>query len=318
MVLNTDTEALLQEINASDGPQYWEMPINEARAFFNQISSDLATPAPRVESEFDKIIESKDKQLKVRVYSPKKKDHDINSRLLPLIVHLHGGGLVLGSLDAYDAVCRNLCSRTPAIVVSVDYGLAPEYTFPVALVDSITAIKWAYKNAENLGADQSRFALVGDSAGGGLVAGATQSLASDPTIQIGFQVLVYPVTDWSNFTSASYEKFGGGGYLLTREMMQWFGDCYFKTKSDRKDPRASPLLAKEFNNLPPALIITAGYDPLYEEGKNYAIALKNAGVDVKHKNYEGQIHAFWSLGKAISEAESALNFASQSINEALN
>jgi len=317
MTLNADTEALLKEINESDGPQYWEVTIEEARAFFNKISSDLATPAPQIESESDTIIETGDKQINVRVYSPKVKDHNVNSDSLPLIVHLHGGGMVLGSLDAYNAVCQNLCALTPAVVVSVDYRLAPEFTFPIALEDSIAAIKWAYENAECMGADHDRFALVGDSAGGGLVAGATQLLASDPEIEIGFQVLVYPVTDWSSFSNASYEKFGDGGYLLTKEMMEWFCNCYFATKNDREDPRASPLLAREFNNLPSTLIITAGYDPLYEEGKNYAMALKKAGVDVIHKNYAGQIHAFWSLGSAISEAEEALSFAAQSIRRAL-
>ena len=152
MTLNADTDALLREINASDGPQYWEMSINEARAFFNQISSDLATPAPRVGSEPHKIIEIGNQKINVRIYSPRKNDNDVKSVLLPLVVHFHGGGLVLGSLDAYDAVCRNLCALTPAIVVSVDYRLAPEYTFPVALEDSITAIKWAHENAESMGA----------------------------------------------------------------------------------------------------------------------------------------------------------------------
>lgn len=317
MTLNKDTEALLKEINSSDGPQYWEMPIDEARAFFNQISSDLATPAPQIESESDRKIESGNEQINVRVYCPKTKDQNGDSNSLPLIVHLHGGGLVLGSLDAYDAVCRNLCALTPAIVVSVEYRLAPEYTFPVALDDSISAIKWSYNNAESMGADPGRIALVGDSAGGGLVAAATQFLSSDPKIEIGFQVLVYPVTDWSSFSNASYGTFGDGGYLLTKEMMNWFCNCYFATKSDREDPRASPLLATEFKNLPPALIITAGYDPLYEEGKNYAMALKRAGVDVIHKNYAGQIHAFWSFGKAISEAKAALSFAAQSIRRAV-
>lgn len=315
MRLDPQTKGLLDEIAAAEGPQYWEMPIDDARAFFNTISADLATPAPGIGSMEDRMIPVPDGEIGVRIYQPTEAARG-GVQELPLVLHFHGGGFVLGGLDAYDAVCQNLCERTPAVVVSVDYRLAPEHRFPIAVDDSIVATRWAWAEAAGLGADASCMALVGDSAGGCLVAAVTQALRDDRDINLAYQVLVYPVTDVGTLETASYSKFAEG-YLLSKEMMAWFAECYLNSDAEKMDPRVSPLRAERFDGLPPALIITAGFDPLLDEGIAYAKALEGAGVPVQHVNYEHQIHAFWSLGAAIDEAKDALGLAAAAIHDAV-
>ena len=315
MTLDPQTKALLDEIKEADGPQYWEMPLDEARAFFDTISADLATPAPAIGATEDRMVPVDGGEIAVRIYQPSEAARG-GAKTLPLVLHFHGGGFVLGSLNAYDSVCQNLCERTPAVVVSVDYRLAPEHRFPTALDDSIAATRWAAAEAAGFGADAGRMALVGDSAGGCIVAGVTQALKADASVDVAYQVLVYPVTDVGTMDTNSYNKFSEG-YLLSKEMMEWFGSCYLSNDAEKLDPRASPLRAESFDGLPPALVITAGFDPLLDEGVAYVKALEGAGVDVRLVNYEHQIHAFWSLGAAIDEAKDALGRAAKAIRDAV-
>ena len=217
----------------------------------------------------------------------------------PLIVYFHGGGWVLGSLETHDGICRSLAVGVDAVVVSVDYRLAPEHRFPAAVDDAYAALVWAAGCAESLGADASRLVVAGDSAGGNLAAVLAQ-MARTAGPEITFQLLVYPVTD-HEFTSASMEE-NATGYYLTRNMMRWFYELYLHDEQDADDVRVSPLRARDLAGLPPAYVMTAEYDPLRDQGIAYAAAMAVAGVPVATRQSPGLFHGFFSMSEQIDAA----------------
>ena len=220
-----------------------------------------------------------------------------------MLVHFHGGGFVLLGLDAYDPICRMLCAGAGCIVVGVGYRKAPENKFPKAADDSWAATRWVAENCANLGGDASRIAVAGDSAGGCLAAGVTHRAKAAGGPALAFQLLVYPLTDFAGDTD-SYRAFGED-HLVTAEMMNWYASCYLNDETEKDDPLASPLRFTDFAGLPPAYILTAGCDPLHDEGVAYARKLREAGVPVRHRDYPDQIHAFWSFGARIDAAAEA-------------
>ena len=229
---------------------------------------------------------------------------------LPILVHYHGGGWVIGSVDQSDNLCRAMANATPCIVVSVEYRLAPETRFPGGLEDCYAATTWVAEHGAERGGDPSRLAVGGESAGGNLAAAVSLLARERGGPKISFQVLIYPVTD-ANFETDSYRAMAEG-YGLTRDTMQYFWDLYLSDPAHAADPLASVLRA-DVAGLPPALVVTAEFDPLRSEGEAYAEKLKAAGVPVEHVAYPGQIHGFFSVGTMMEAGDKAVAAAARSL-----
>jgi acetyl esterase/lipase len=223
----------------------------------------------------------------------------------PLLVYYHGGGFLYGDLDTHDGLCRMLCRHAGAHVLAIDYRLAPEHPFPAAVEDARAALRWAFANAGGLGADPRRIGVGGDSAGGNLAAVVAQLAARDGGPAPVLQLLIYPVADFSQ-RRRSRELFGDG-FLLTDSEMDWFEANYLGADSaDARDPRASPLLAHDLSGLAPALVVTAAFDPLRDEGEAYAQALRDAGTPATLRRFPGFIHGFVSVAGVSRNARHAV------------
>ncbi len=246
--------------------------------------------------------------LPIRIYRP------AGAAPKPIIVYFHGGGWVLGSLDTHDATCRALARDTDAVLVSVDYRLAPEHRFPAAVEDSGTAVAWAAAHADELGGDADRLVVAGDSAGGNLAAVIAQrSRVGGP--KVAFQLLIYPVTD-HEFTSDSMED-NAEGYFLTRDAMRWFYSHYLNDDAEGDDPRVSPLRADDLGGLAPAFVLTMEYDPLRDQGVAYARALAAAGTDVTATTYPSLFHGCFGMGEMIDAARAPFDDAVAAIRSAV-
>jgi acetyl esterase len=254
-------------------------------------------PIP-VRAVSDVTVDGGDGQLRGRHYIP-----DQPGGPSPLLLYLHGGGFVVGDLDTHDQACRMLCRYAGVHVVSVDYRLAPEHPFPAATEDSHAALRWAFGNAARLGADPARVAVGGDSAGGNLAAVAAQAakLGGDPVPAL--QLLIYPAIDRTT-PYPSLELFGTG-FFLTRDEMDWFDRTYAGVVADRADPRLCPLRGADLSGLAPALVVTAGFDPLRDEGEAYASALAAAGTQVTLLRKPTMIHGFINMIDLSSSARAA-------------
>ena len=233
----------------------------------------------------------------------------------PVLVYYHGGGWVIGDLDTHDTLCRELANAAGCAVVAVDYRMAPEHRFPTAVDDCIAATRWVREHAAALGVDATRLAVGGDSAGGNLAAVVAIAMRDAGDLPIRFQLLIYPATDqrrgWPSHTT------NGQGYLLTAETMDYFHDHYLPDKAQDGDWRASPLLHPELSKLPPALVLTAGYDPLRDEALQYSHRLTQAGNRATHINFERQIHGFITMGKVIDEANTAVQICAAQLRREL-
>jgi acetyl esterase len=218
------------------------------------------------------------------------------------VVYFHGGGWTCGDLDTHDSVCRGIAVHGRCAVVAVDYRMGPEHRFPAAVEDAIAAVRWVSENARSLAIDPSRLALAGESAGGNLAAVAAIAFR-DSGPAIAMQILVYPVVDQAADTD-SLRRFARG-YSLTRELLRWYQAQYLRDERDRADWRASPLLARDLSRLPSAYVVTAGFDPLLDEGRAYADRLRQAGVPVVYECFEGMIHGFLPMGGALAAARHA-------------
>ena len=230
---------------------------------------------------------------------------------LPCLAYFHGGGWVCGDLDTHDAVCRGIANHARCAVISVDYRLGPEHRFPAAVEDARAALAWIARNAAALDVDPARLAVGGDSAGGNLAAVAALEARDAGGPELALQILVYPVTDLG-MGSASYARLAEG-YGLTRADMGWYRDRYLRDAGDAADWRASPLRARDVSGLPPAYVVTAGFDPLHDEGEAYAQRLADAGVPVTYECFEGQIHGFLLMGGVMAAANHAVYRIGQAI-----
>lgn len=264
-------------------------------------------PGPEAAKVEDKLVPGQDGLLTVRFYTP------FGVGPFPVLVWLHGGGWVEGDLDKADGTARQLSKRIGCIVASVDYRLAPETKFPGPVEDCYIATQWISRNAQNLNVDPEKIAIGGDSAGGNLAAAVCIMARDRGGFSLIFQLLVYPVTD-HNFDTTSYQSCADG-YGLTRNSMMWFWAHYLKDKKDAKNSYAAPLQSEDLANLPAALVITAEYDPLCDEGKAYADALKTAGVNTDYNCYQGMIHGFFGMASKLDKAKQALDDAANILKQ---
>lgn len=243
--------------------------------------------------------------LRVRVYVPE------GPAGKPIVVYLHGGGWVSGDLDMHDSTCRRIANRAGCVVVNVDYRLAPEHPFPQALNDAQEALRWAGEHGAEFSGDPSLIAVAGTSAGANLAAALTLDEGHGPRPSL--QVLVYPVLD-SRMGTPSFREFATG-YLISSDQLRWYWDQYVPTLADREDPRASPSLAPSLGRVPPAVIVTAEYDPLRDEAEEYARALEREGVPVQLVRYEGQVHGFFGMLGTLEDAAIAVDDVADRISE---
>jgi acetyl esterase len=297
--LDPAVRLLLAAIEAQGNPPFETLPVAEARRFAAESLKPVEGTLEPLRSIEDISIPSPAGDIPIRIYTPD------SLPPCPAVVYFHGGGWVVCDLDTHDVVCSAIARRAGAVVVSVDYRLAPEHKFPAAVVDCYAATVWVASNAPRLGIDPKRISVGGDSAGGNLATVVCLKSRDENGPAIAFQALVYPVADLSSFDTGSYREFAVG-YQLTKAEMEWFRDCYLGRKEDARNPHASPLLARDLHGLPPALIITAECDPLRDEGEAYAKLLEQAGVPVVCTRYAGMIHPFFSLSGAIPQALDAI------------
>ncbi|HDP81192.1 MAG TPA: alpha/beta hydrolase, partial [Spirochaetes bacterium] len=265
--------------------------IPEVREFSRKGTAFLrgkGVPLPEVR---DMSIPARGGEVPVRVYFPEGKAP------FPVVVYYHGGGWVMGDLDSHDGLCRYLAAKTPAVVMSVGYRLAPEYPFPTAVEDAWAAVRWAVNNAATIKGDPKRIAVAGDSAGGNLAA-VVARLARSTGVRLSAQVLIYPATNLARLDTESYKNFGEG-YHLTRRYVEKFRELYMPDPKDWSDEKASPLLGKDPEGLAPAFVLTAQFDVLRDEGEAYASMMKEAGVEVTVKRYPGVIHGFIVMDRII-------------------
>ncbi|MFC3711829.1 alpha/beta hydrolase fold domain-containing protein [Sphingoaurantiacus capsulatus] len=282
---------------SKDQPRVETLPVEQARAGMAAMTEQLKALGPQVADTSEREIDGPAGPLRVRIYRP------AGDEPLPVIVFFHGGGWVLCSLDTHDNVCRGLSAGTNAIVVSVDYRLAPENRYPAAIDDCFAATQWAAANAASIGGDPAKIAAAGDSAGGNLAAAvALRARDSGGPALVG-QLLVYPVTDYPSDAMPSYAE-NGEGYGLTRPSMEFYWEQYLG-ESPADAPYAAPLRASDLSGLPPAFVITAEYDVLRDEGEAYAGALKAAGTDVEVTRYAGVNHGFFSMAGLVTAATQA-------------
>ncbi len=291
MSLHPQVAQLLERAAKSPLPPYYEVPAHIARRVYRDTRSVLAPKAPEV-AEARLILAPG--PVALRCYRPLGAKRE---EQLPALVYIHGGGWVIGDLDTHDVLCRELANGARCAVYSVDYRLAPEHAFPAAVEDCIAAVKF-------VAGRHQRVAVGGDSAGGNLAAVAALHARDHGGPEIAFQMLIYPGTDQRGEHPSVTRN--GEGYLLTKKAMDYFQAQYLPRKADFLDWRASPLLAKSLVGLPPAYVITAGYDPLLDEGRAYAERLAKEGVEVAYREYPDMVHGFILFGGVLDTANAAV------------
>jgi acetyl esterase len=301
VTLDPDAAFVFQAFQEAGRPPYETLSAGEAREYYLQARLVTNPDPPALKSVAPLAIPSPSGSIPARIYTPLKLRNA--GGLAPCLVFFHGGGWVIGDLDTHDVVCRKLADEGELIVISVDYRLAPEHKFPAAVDDAIAATTWIAGHAQDLGIDASRLVVGGDSAGGNLAAVVAISARDGDGPAISGQMLVYPATDFA-MTHASHSE-PETSILLTHSVIRWFRDHYLNGISDIGDWRASPARAKTFAGLPPAYVLTAGADPLRDEGDEYARRLKEAGVAVTWRTFPGQFHGFFTMGKLLQQANVA-------------
>jgi acetyl esterase/lipase len=310
MPLDPQAETIIGLVKQAGLPEFWQLTPDQAREQF-------ASRVQKMEAR-ESIYRSRDQRIPgpasdvpVRIYWPREAK---GSELFPALLWFHGGGFVIGDLDTHDSACRLLANQTDCMVVAVHYRLAPEFKFPAAVEDAHAALRWLALHGREIGADTDRIAVGGDSAGANL-ASVMAILARDEGYpKLAFQLLIYPCTA-PEPEMPSHRKFAEG-YLLTRNNIVWFYKHYLRTQRDIKDFRFAPLVTEDLSNLPPALLLVAGYDPLRDEGVAYAQRLIEAGNRVTLVNYEGMIHGFILAGGVLDAAKRAVAQSAAALREA--
>jgi acetyl esterase len=279
--------------------------LQERRVFIDRLmlfAARFKRPLPGLEIK-DATVPTPTGDLRVRIYDPAAK---APADRRPLMLFLHGGGFFSGSIETHDRVCQLLASKSQAVVVSVGYRLAPEHPFPAGVDDAYQALLWASVNAQALKTDPDRLIVAGDSAGGNLAAALTLRARAENGPRIAYQILIYPLLEMAHFDSETLKTLGGGGFFLTRETMMKMRHSYL-AGADASGPYASPLLVQDLRGLPPALVLTAEFDPLRSEGEAYAEKLNAQGVPARLRRFPGLGHGFFSMSGMIPQAVGAFD-----------
>jgi len=305
MSLAPEIEAFLKRLDALNLPQVWQAPVDEIRRN-TQGRTITSGPVENILEISNRFIPGPTADLPIRIYRPTVATN------APAIVYFHGGGWVLNFLDIYDASLARLANQSGATIIAVNYQKAPEHPFPIPFDDCYATLLWVVANATNLGIDENRIGVAGDSAGGNLAA-AVALKARDNDIALSVQILIYPATD-RNFDTASYKE-NATGYGLSTQAMQWFWDQYLQGSHHDENPYAIPMRASSFKALAPAIIITAQYDPLLTDGERYAELLHRDGVPVLYKGYEGMIHGFFTNMAITPTAQQAIDFIAYEVKK---
>ena len=308
MPLDPDVKTLLDQLEAVGGTGMHTLSPAEARAMYD---------AFRMPGGGDQTVQTRalgvagpHGDIPIRVYTPA----GGGAGHRPVVVHFHGGGWVIGSIETHDPTCRDLAAAADVVVVSVDYRLAPEHPYPVPLDEAYAALEWVAANASDLGGDANRLIVAGDSAGGNLATAVCLVARDRGDPPITFQLLVYPATDLTMSHPSIVEN--GEGYLLSQADMRYFTGHYLSGGADPRDPLVSPFFADDLGGLPPALVMTAEFDPLRDEGEAYAERLRDAGVPVEVRRYDGLIHGFFSMRELVPAAKPSLDHAVDAIRAA--
>jgi len=316
-MLDPQARALLDQMAEAGVPPVHMQTPDEARAAYRDRRGFTQPEAPMVGQVRDLAADG----LPMRLVRPLGAADDAK---LPLLLYFHGGGWTIGDLDTHDVLCRTLAADAGCAVLSVDYRMGPEHRFPAAVDDCLAALRYAQSNAAMLGVDASRIAVGGDSAGGNLAAVVCLMQRDAGAPMPVFQLLIYPATDMRGGTPS--HTVNGQGYLLTVDSMAYYRGHYMDDdlrpdappNPQWEDWRASPLLAASHASLPPALVLTAGYDPLRDEGRFYADALSAAGTPAQYVCFERQIHGFITMGRVIDEANTAVDLCATALRRAFH
>ena len=301
MALNPQVQAMRDRRARDNVVPLYTLPLQQARAedlAAIQLAAGAGEPVAEV---IDRDIPGPGGRLPIRIYRP-------HPGKLPLLVYFFGGGWTLGTIDTADAVCRSLANRIGALVVAVGYRLAPEHKFPAAVHDCHAATRWLVEHAVEIGADPARVAVGGDSAGGNLAAVVAQ-LARDSGPALAAQLLVYPNTEYGADTPSVRES--TDPMLFNRTSVEWYWSHYLSTPEDGLSPLASPMRAEDLSGLPPALVITAEYDPLRDQAEAYGRRLRRAGVAVSMRRYPGMVHGFFCMAGELDDGRVAINQAAR-------
>ena len=320
MELDPEMATAITEIERAGVPPWHALTVESARRVEDEVfTADESRPVGFVR---DLAIPGPGGEIPIRIYRPDVGDGGEASvgppgqPDRPVVVFYHGGGWVLGTLDSIDGVCRELAIRADCVVVSVDYRLAPEHPFPAAVEDAVAALSWVAEHAGAVGGDTDHVAVAGTSAGGNLAAATALHARDFDGPDIDAQCLLYPITDHELDTDSYAEN--ADGPLLSRADMEWFWDQYLRSPVDAANPYAAPLRAKDFTDLPPATVVTAGFDPLRDEGVAYAERLADAGVAVDHHHYPGMAHGFLSLTDGVTTADEGMDAVAEWLRETLD
>jgi acetyl esterase len=319
MPLHPQAQAILEAVESMGLPPFETMSLEEGRQTIAAFGNFMV-PVEEVESVVDTVVPAPETDVPLRIYTPAAVEgEEIEGGLRPGILYFHGGGFSTGSIDVVDPLCRALANRSRCVVIAVGYRLGPEHPYPAAVTDAYTATVWVHAKGPAFGIDTDRLAVMGDSAGANL-ATVTCMILRDKNEQakISLQILVYPVTDMVTDQSVSRQE-NAEGYLLTAGMIQWFTDKYLEGCDPEiaADPYCSPLFMENMSNLPAAIIVVAEYDPLRDEGIEYAKRLKEAGNFVDLRQEKGMIHGFFWLGGAIDRGREILDELGEDLRQSL-
>jgi acetyl esterase len=290
---------LMEQAEKDGRPKLHTQTHAKGRVAVDRMSEACEADPPEVAATIDGKIPVPGAELKIRRYRPLDVEGAVDGKGLPTLIYYHGGGWVIGNIETHDSTCRRIANKSRCQVISVDYRLAPEHPFPTPTEDSLAAFRYIRDNAAEFEADPSRLAVGGDSAGGNISAVVCQACKQTGEPMPAFQMLIYPATDARQQTES--RRLFAEGYFLTRDLMDWFWKAYAPAGTDLTDVRLSPVLAEDLSGLPPAFVLTAGFDPLRDEGRAYADRLIDAGVKTTYVNYPGTIHGFFSLTRFLKQ-----------------
>jgi acetyl esterase len=310
MSLDPDNQQVLEMMKAAGRPPVADLQPDEARKMYRASRGALQPDLPDMAELRDLAAPGPAGTIPLRLY----RGMGTKPGPLPVLVFYHGGGYVIGDLDTHDYVCRKIANVAQCCVIAVDYRLAPEHRFPAAVEDSAAALRWIVREANSLSIDPSRVAVGGDSAGGNLSANMAHLARDGDVPSLCFQMLLYPGTDMS-MSQPSYGR-DFTQFPLSVEAVKYFIGHYLRDKNDYVDPRAAPLLAVNFKELAPAFILTAGYDPLVDEGMAYARKLEDSGARVTLVHMSDQMHGFLTMGRVIRASDTALEMAGAALARA--